>query len=220
MTPEERKQNSENILRKKGVSVSNHLPCFMPASDIKLKSTDDICRRAVAALLTTQAAIMLDEGDTKQADFFIGLMEHFGVKDCLNQVEKRIVGKTCSQQDLTDIVWEYECFWALAWVLGLIDDITDAENICDCKKAINLVSQCESLDDFKNRCKLRSADEILDMFDLYSRYDWSFFRKKHIPNTTTGNIDGEVVYERRRALIWVISDAKDWYDIQLEPSEE
>ena len=66
MTPEERKQNSENILRKKGVSVSTHLPCFMPASDIKLKSTDDICRRAVAALLTTQAAIMLDEGDTKQ----------------------------------------------------------------------------------------------------------------------------------------------------------
>lgn len=219
MTPDERKQHSESILKEKGVTVSTHLPCLMSASDIKLKSLDDICRRAIAALLSTQIAIVIEDGDIEQAAFFLGLMEHFGVKDSLNQLEKRIVDRTCSVQDITDVVWEYESFWILAWALGFIDDITDAEVICDCQKAITLVSQCENYDDFKSRCNLRSADEILDMFDLYSRLDWAFTRKKHIPGTSTGELDEEIVYERRRALIWLICDTEDWYDISLVSEE-
>ena len=188
----------------------------MPASKVKLRSIDDVCRRAIAALLTTQTAIMLDAAEHEEVDFFIGLMEHFGVSDCLNRLERSIVDAACSEQDITNAVWEYECYWSLVWALGLIDDITDASDICDCPKAIQLVSQCEGFEDFKSRCSMRSADEIMDMYDLYKRYQWAVFKAEHISGSSAGSLDDETVCERLRGLAWLISDTEDWHDISLD----
>ena len=216
MTPEKRKQATEKFLAEEGIAFNTGLPCTESASEIRLKSIDDICKRAIAALLSTQVAVELNEGHTKDAGFFVGLIDHFSVRDSLNQVEKRLLDGTCSKQDITDIVWEYECYWSLVWALGLVENITDADSICDCKTAINLVSQCESFEDFKSGCSLRSADEILDMLDLYYRYHWAVVQKRIVPDTPIGDLEGEVVYERRRGLEWLVCDTEDWYDISLD----
>ena len=58
-------------------------------------------------------------------------------------------------------------------------------------------------------------EEIIDMYDLYRRYFWALNNKKFSPNTRVGNIDEYNVWERLRALQWVLTDIKDWYDIKL-----
>lgn len=43
-----------------------------------------------------------------------------------------------------------------------------------------LVSTCKTYDDFKCKCKIRDIEEILDMLDLYYRYDWAVTEKELI----------------------------------------
>lgn len=217
MTPVERKAKTEKILAANGIGINPHLPFIESASEIKLKSIDDICKRAIGALLATQLGVQLNEQRNEDAAMFVKLMNHFGVIEQLNSKEKKLLNGTATQQDFTDIVWEYECYWSLVWALELVDDITDASDICDCPTAIQFVSKCGSYDEFKSRCKLRSADEILDMLDLYYRYHWAVVHHEHIDsNCPIGNLNGDVVFERRRGLEWLICDTEDWYDISLD----
>lgn len=217
MTPAERKELSEKMLAKKGIGINPSLPMTESADEAELRSLDDICRRAVAALLSTQIGIELSENNTENIQMFLDLMKHFGADSALNAKEKRVCGGKADEQDITDVVWEYECYWALLWALGIIDDITDASQICDCAEAIRAVSQCGDFDDFKSRCSLRSTDEILDMLDLYYRYHWAVVHHDHIdPSCPVGDLNGEVVFERRRGLEWLISDTDDWHDISLD----
>lgn len=217
MTPIERKAQTEKILAAKGISINPDLPLIESASEIKLKNIDDICKRAIGALLATQLGVQLNEQRSEDAAMFVKLLNHFGVIDSLNSKEKKLLNGTATQQDFTDIVWEYECYWSLVWALGLVDDITDASDICDCPTAIRFVSQSSGYDDFKSKCKLRSADEILDMLDLYYRYHWAVVHHEHIDkNCSVGSLNGDVVFERRRGLEWLICDTEDWYDISLD----
>jgi len=216
MTPQERKEHTEQYLREKGIIVNPTLPVLRSASEITLKDLDTVCKRAVAALLSTQIGISLGERKMDDVDFFAGLMEHFNVKDCLNQLELRFFDGTVSEQDIIDVVWEYECFWSLAWALGLIDDIADASSECDCIKAIKLVSECRDYETFRSRCRMRSPDEIMDMLDLYWRYHWAAVEERIDPSKSAGKLDEEVILERRRGLEWLICDTDDWHDLTID----
>lgn len=111
--------------------------------------------------------------------------------------------------------WAYESYWALCWCLGLVDDIKDASTICDCLEAALHVFMVSSLEEFKAKCKLRSIDEILEMHDLYYRYNWAINNKKIDQETSVGNLNPSIVIERRRTLEWVLSEIEDWYQLPL-----
>ena len=191
MTPAERKANSEKIIAAKGIGINPNLPLTETASQIKLRNLD--------------------------VNYFVGLMDYFGVKDCLNAKERRLVDGSYTQQDVIDVVWEYESYWTLVWALGLVDDITDAENICDCPQAVRFVSQSGSFEEFKEKCSLRSADEIMDMLDLYYRYHWAVAQHESIDKQyPIGGLNTDAVSERRRGLEWLVCDTADWNDISLD----
>jgi len=217
ITPETRKQNSEQKIQAKGIAVHPHLPMIESSAYVELKGLDVICKRAVVTLLSTQIACDLGNQEYSEIRFFIDLMKKFGVRNEVNQKEKKLIGGTFSQQDIADVVWEYECCWSLFWALGLIDTIEDADTICDCEKAIHLVADCKDYQEFKNKCHLRNIEEILDMLDLYYRYHWAVVEKEHFkPELPVGNLNPEVVWERRRGLEWLISKESDWYEISLD----
>ncbi len=213
-TPEERKQKSEQKIQAKGIAIHPHLPMIESSSDVTLKDMDTICKRAIVTLLSTQIANEIHNQAYGEVKFFIDTMKNFGVKEAANQKENKLLNGTFSQQDVVDVVWEYECCWSLFWALGLIDTIEDASTICDCEKSIRLVADCKNYQEFKSKCKLRDIEEILDMLDLYYRYHWAVVEHEHInPELPVGNLNGEVVYERRRGLEWLISNESDWHEI-------
>ncbi|MBR1765188.1 MAG: DUF4272 domain-containing protein [Ruminococcus sp.] len=216
MTQTERKERSEKLLKEQGIAVNAYLPFIEDESEVAVKELEAVCRRAVAALLIIQADFELQNESNEDFDFVVGLIDKFGVRNDLNPKERRILDKTCSQQDIIDVVWEYEACWALFWALGFVEDISDSSDICDCEAAVGFVSQCEELEDFISRCKLRSKGEILDMLDLYYRYNWAVVEKRLRPETEIGELNGDVVVERRRGLEWLLSDEADWYDISLD----
>lgn len=216
-----RREKNNQYLAQLGITHNEKLLC--DEYDIQLKSLDDICKRAIASLITIQVACDINSGiDIKSEeykesfDFIKGLYKKYNVEDCLNSKEQRIIDGTYSTQDAVDMDWEYETYWAICWCLSLVDDIKDGGEYCDCDKAISFVMSADSYEDFKSKCKLRSIDEILDMYDLYYRYNWAINNVQVDPNTNTGNLDPSTVIERRRGLEWVITDMKDWYDLRLD----
>lgn len=209
-----RRQKNNEFLVKNGISINENLLCN--ENIVQLRNLDDICKRAIACLLTVQIACDINTGHYKESlEYFLPLYDKFGVRNNLNSKEQRIINGTYSNQDAIDMDWAYEAYWAICWGLSLVDDIKNGGELCDCQKAISFVIDSNSLEDFKNKCKLRDIDEILDMFDLYYRYNWAINNSKVNLNSKVGNLDSSNVIERRRGLEWLISPIDDWYDVQF-----
>ena len=97
----------------------------------------------------------------------------------------------------------------------LVENIENGGEPCDVYTAIQLVGDCEDMEQFKANCKLRDTDELLDMLDLYYRYHWATTEKRIKPETEVGGLDDEIVMERRRGLEWLFSEENNWFDIAL-----
>ena len=212
-----RRANSNSKIKKQNIACYEELPCIESSNEVKIKSLDEICKRALASFLVIQLACDINNGQYDESVKIISkLLEKFNVSDCLNKKEKKLIDGTYEMQDAIDIDWEYETYWSLVWALGLVEDISDASNICDCNYAIKLFNESNSYEDFKSKCKLREVNEILDMLDLYYRYHWACVEKRIKPETSIGNLNSSVVIERRRGLEWIIREIQDWYDISLD----
>lgn len=173
-----RRAISNAKIKKEKIACYEELPCVESSNQVKLKSLDEICKRALASFLIIQLACDINNGQYEESVEIISeLLEKFNVTDCLNKKEQKILDGTYSMQDAIDIDWEYETYWSLIWALGLVEDISDATDVCDCDYAIQLFNNSNSYEEFKGKCKLRDINEILDMLDLYYRYHWACVEK-------------------------------------------
>lgn len=217
ISAQERKNTTEARLIEMGIACNPWLPVIGASDQVRMRDLDTICKRAIACLLSTQVACDIENGDYENSVTFFGrLLKIFGAEEVLNPMEQRLFDGTYTKQDVINAAWEYETFWALAWALGLTDDISDASVICDCQKAIHLVGDCRSFAEFKANCCMRDVDTILDMLDLYFRYHWAVNHKRIQPDTNTGDLIPGVVVERRRGLEWLFDSEDDWYQISLD----
>ena len=199
----------------KGLSVAypDKLMSRWDEDQIELKDKTEICRRALAAFFVIQIACDIAQGNYDESiEFFLPILEEMGLKEHLNSKESRIVDGTYDMQDAIDMDWAYEAYWSLCWCLGLVDDIRDAGEVCDCEAAIDFVRGCKTVDEFADKCTLRSKSDILDMLDLYYRYNWAVNESRVRPDTPIGDLNPSIVIERRRGLEWIVSDEADWYD--------
>ncbi|MDE6723961.1 MAG: DUF4272 domain-containing protein [Eubacterium sp.] len=221
VTPESRREKNNKFIKQKGIACLDNLPAIEASADVKLKDLDAICKRAIACLFSIQLALDIDSKknyDESQAMFY-NLLKKFKVEKDLSSIEKKLFyTKKYTNRDITNIVWTYEAYWAIVWALGLIDDceMKFPNEICNCKKAMSLVSDCETFEEFKDKTKIRNIEEILDMLDLYYRYHWACVEKRVRPETEIGNLNPDVVWERRRGLEWLISNQSDWNYISLD----
>lgn len=217
---EKRKQNSIKKLKRRKIDYLETLPLVESSVLLTLKSLDEICDRALACFVTFQFACDIANGQEHELvkDFYVELLERYEVKDCLLPSEQKILDNKFDEKELINMTWSYETFWSLVWALGLLEnkDIEKPYDLCDGKKATELVVYCKNKNEFKQKCKLRDIEEILDMVDLYYRYHWACVDVTLNPKTRIGKLNPEVVYERRKGLEWLISKEKNWEEISLD----
>ena len=212
-----RKERTEKILKSRGIAVNPHLPVRFGPEDALRRDLDAVCRRVAAGILVIQLACDAANGDYDPSrEALLPYLERFGVLDALNAPERKLLDGDYTQQSLSEIVWTYESCWALEWALGLIDDISDASDICECEKAVRLVADGGSMEDFRAKCALRDLEELKDMTDYYYRCHWAAVEKRLRPETRIGDLNEEVVMERRRGLDWLFDPEDDWFDISLD----
>ena len=212
ITAEARRKKSNQKLKELGITCLETLPVLESSSEIQLKSIDHICKRAIACLLSIQFACDIEDGQNYEQSkcLYLKLLEQYDVKDSLLAKERLLFSHNFSRQDVVDVVWTYEAYWAIVWALGFIETIEIPNNICDCQKAVAIVSEC------RKSCHFKNVEEILDMLDLYYRYHWACVEKRVRPETAIGDLNPEVVMERRRGLEWLIHKESDWNNIPLD----
>lgn len=212
----QRRIKNNEYVKSLEISTADKLISRWDDDQITVRDKESVCKRAMACFFMIQVACDIGNGAYDESiEYFKPIVEKFGLTDQLNSKEQRLWDGTYEMQDAIDMDWAYEAYWSLCWCLGLVDDIKDAEEVCDCEAAINFIKSCESVQEFTDKCTLRSKAEILDMLDLYYRYSWAINDSKVNPNTSIGDLNPSVVIERRRGLEWIISDIDDWYDIDM-----
>ena len=123
--PQQRKEESIFKLKSQSVPYIAWLPFIESADEIKLRSAEDIAKRAIACLLVIQAACDLnnDQFDDETRTFIIDLLQKFNVFNELTAKEQAIISCDAAPQDIVNMVWKYEAYWALLWALGIVKEL-------------------------------------------------------------------------------------------------
>ncbi|WP_414659876.1 DUF4272 domain-containing protein [Acinetobacter courvalinii] len=210
--PQQRKQESILKLKAKAIPYIDWLPHIESSDDVIQRSAERIAKRAIACLLIIQVACDLDQDqfDQETEDFIVDLLNKFEVIDELTVKEKNILNRNASQQEIVNMIWKYEAYWVLLWALGIIEELKYPDEIADCDFAIQVVSGCDSLQEFMQQVKLRNIEEILDEADLIYRYDWACVDARLKHQHAPANLNASIVLERHGALNWLIQADADW----------
>lgn len=225
LTPDERREKTIEQLKKQGIAYNPYLPLLPSGESVKLKSTEEVKKRALACMLSIQLACSIRNGDNyAEALLFVleyGRKWNISIEDFLPKEKVLIHNKhtkddstvELSGQVITDIVWTYEVYWALIWAMDLISDkeLVNVSKICNTERAMAISALIPPLSGY-----IRNVEKILDKLDLFYCYHWACVENSLRPETKIGNLNPEVVVERRRGLEWLISEEKDWNDISLD----
>ena len=225
ITPEDRRRKTVEQLKKQGIAYNPHLPLLEASGDVKLKSPEEIKKRALGCMMCVQLACSINNGEN-YGEALAFVMQKFmewniSIDDLLPKerllIQNKYTKNDCTdeftRQDLVDIVWTYEVYWSLAWALDLVTDkeLKNAEAVCDTEKAMMTSAYVMT-----PASSLRNVEKILDMLDLFYCYHWACVEKRIRPETAIGKLNPEVVVERRRGLEWLISEETDWNEISLD----
>lgn len=224
-TDQEIKQEVIKKLKKQGISYNEKMLNELKINNVKVKAAEEVKKRALANMLVIQLACSIrnNENYTNSLLFVIQQMKNWNLKieDLLpkeklllhNKFTQKDNPNEFTQQDIIDIVWTYECNWSLLWALDLITDkeLIDASKLCNTERAMAISGMINGI----TSLRLRNIDKILEKVYLFYCYQWALDEKKNNPNIKTGNLNYEVVVERRRGLQWLIDEEKDWNNITL-----
>lgn len=118
-------------------------------------------------------------------------------------------------EDGTTFSWCYEGMLIMLWALGYVDELEDPVGICDVPKVVSLLKKFDSYEEFMTNAQLRSKDEILDAANLIYRYHWVCVDSRIHHKETPSQLDHGVVYERHRALNWLIRYMdQEWDEVE------
>ena len=218
ITPEERRSKTIAKLKEQGIAVNEHLPLLPSSENVTFKSEDEIMNRIIAAFTAIQVACSIRNGEdyNDAVSFMLDYMKKCkGNESYLLEKERKILENNYSQQDVVDVIWTYECVFTLMWAIGYKADKyeLDVSNICNGDFVMYDMANIAQGTNIKP--KLINKEKILNTLDLFYCYHWACVEKRINPETPIGNINPEVVVERRRALEWLICDTEDWNDVSL-----
>lgn len=209
-----RRKNTIKELKKEKVDVIKDLPLLSDVENVHIKSFEEICKRALACAISASLSSELDENPDPELAIKIHqiYLQKYSVESSLLSKEKLLFTNNYSNNDLIDVSWNFETLWVILWSLGLVPDLGKPFATCDSYKALFIVKEKQDYEDFKACCHPRSVSEILDAADLYLNYYETLKEKQNNKNKKTGKLVYDVVLERKRAFMWLLSEEKDYYN--------
>lgn len=206
-----RKARSESILQDEGVPISKTLPPVHDETTVRLRSKDEIVRRAICLCLM---AIL---GESGNHDTFQRVMGIYGIEEDFTPAERAFAAYPNPDERIrAQFTWRYESYWVLLWALGLVEDLDRPDHIVDVPRAVTILRD-HTHEDFMRQAQVRPVSEILDQLDLIYRYHWAVVeaRVKHQP--PPARLESGVVYERHYALNWLVQlGHDDWDNVQTD----
>ena len=135
----------------------------------------------------------------------------------LSTWEKEILTKTqadLDQYEINTLRWYLEALWALMWAAKMIPHLDETQ-----WNEESMASMLPNLEDGEDNSRLqqvltmRTAEDIYAQLDFYYRLHWYCVDERLQGHEAI--INEGLVYERRRALEWLINKDTDWDEIEM-----
>jgi hypothetical protein len=215
-----RRNRSVEFLRTKGIYVTEWLPLIEGEEGCHFRTVQEVAQRAAALLAVALHAevLMTESMDVKKARFYSdSITKAFECKNAFSPEEKAFLKKKKPEhKEAIRFSWQYECLYVMLWALGLIEELSFPDGICDVGASVRIMSEHNSLDQLMEVSALRSREELLDEADLIYRMDWGCVdaRIKGLPMPR--KLEGGVVMERHKCLNWLIgADNAEWDNVDV-----
>lgn len=198
-------------LKSEGVPTIAHLPVIEDSLEAKLRSREDIARRAIAVCLTAV------KGEGLEQVIIDSLVARYEADRFFSPKEAAFIkNPNPDQQERIQFAWRYECYWVLLWALGYIDSLDRPDGICDVVKAVGFLRDRDAAQ-FLSDARLRSIASLLDEADLIYRYHWAIVNARLTNKELPAKLEPGVVQERHYVLNWLIGYmSQEWDDISTD----
>lgn len=205
-----RKKRSLKKLDKQEVPYIGHLPPIADASQVTLRSVEEIAQRTLSLLLVSQRA----NGGTVTT--FQDQVQRLGLQDALTSEEKRFAQDMDPEEYMFNMYGaRHESAYVLLWALGFVDELGKPDH----RAESDLLNEAyhQTLESLIAQANLRDVSSILDEADLIYRYHWALVDAELYDTAKPQGLLAPVVEERHRALNWLIGyQDQDWDEVTTD----
>ncbi|RXZ78995.1 DUF4272 domain-containing protein [Paenibacillaceae bacterium] len=215
-----RRDRSEHILTEQAIPVNRKLPARPSEEAVSLRTVPETARRAIALCIAALKGECVGSGESMETAnaMVLQVSNQFDAAAFFSPREQAFIDNEAPERDEgTAFSWGYEGFLVLLWALGYIEELEDPVSICDVPGVVTILMNAGSMSEFEANARLRSKSEILDAADLIYRYNWACVDSRLHNRAAPGGLDECVVYERHRALNWLIRyQEQDWDEVSTD----
>ena len=207
---EERRAQSVAAVAALELPTNPGLPLTLSADGVLPRGVDEMADRAIALMLV---AIKGERGhDESLTDY----LERFGARAAFTPEEAAFIEDSAPEmQTRIDFSWRFECLHVLLWSLGYLNELDSPGQTADLGGEVTLVVDAD--ESFGQGAVLRSPSEFLDQADYYSHLLWAGRALRSAGEELPASVNYSVVYERLRALRWLVGhQGQSWDDVTLE----
>src|SRR5262245_3141626 len=207
----DRKTRSVTRLKAEGVPIFDGLPVIETVAEARLRTSNEIARRALALVVVANKAEGADQALVNK------LVADLGVSGDLTPKEKAFIDKAgTTENERVQFVWRYEALHVLLWSIGFVDKLERPDKTVDVRSTVRIFVENRRAGIIA-KAKLRTAVEILDAADLIYRYHWAVRDVGRNGQAAPAGLDADVVMERHHALNWLIGYARqEWDDVSTD----
>ncbi|WP_196894895.1 DUF4272 domain-containing protein [Aureivirga marina] len=204
-----RKKTNELFLAENHIKFNKKLPCVEAEEEVTLRTPKEIATRA--SILISLNFIAFDAATPEQITNFL---KKNNLWEFVTEGEKDFIENPTAEKKSLQ-TWKCECIWTLLWAINKVNDLGSPNAMCQLdsipKENYPLSNAQEVTNYINSITETRNKSEILDLNDLYYRYEWACVDAR-IKNETVENLNPSVVYERHYALNWLINYRNQEWD--------
>lgn len=202
------KADNNKEIERRGYTVNPHLP-FLEAP--RLRELSEVHER----MAILHGLLQISFG--APTELIKGWIEENNLAEGLTEWETSVLDRDEEDVDSAEknqLRWYIECLWTLMWCLGMVEDL-DERNWCGDVMASLLpdLQAGDSDEKITSETKTRSLIDLISKLDYYYRLHWYCVEERL--NGRTAKINEGLVYERRKALEWLLCEDYGWDDVEM-----
>ncbi|MBL6446390.1 DUF4272 domain-containing protein [Fulvivirga sp. 29W222] len=212
-TAEQRKKESEKLLKKLNIPYIEHLPFIEEESEVKIRTAKEIGERILVLTYLNYVSEVPEERDK-----VIKFLESHALWEKVSPDEKELFKKDqLSDQEAINISWRSEAVWLLQWVINKVDKLELPTHQAEISEIVSrLPGFLSDPSEFIDNATLRPTTEILDISDLTYRLHWATKNADLNGQPMPVGLSLSIVMERHYAINWVTYYADEWDDVSTD----
>ena len=218
-TAEQRKKETERLLKSLHIPFFEHLPLLEEESEVKIRTAQEIAERILVLLyLSYLGFVSIEDGESDERVKIIDFLRSNSLWEKVSPKEKELfLKKKLTRQEATIMTWRTEAIWLLLWTINKVDKL---ELPIEQAKIPEIISRISNL--FANPKKfietaiIRPTTEILDVSDLVYRLHWATTDAGLDNRPVPANLSSSILHERHYAVNWVTYYAEEWDEITTD----